>query len=176
MDSKDVQVKLNSFYGKFHSVYRNFSNLNLNALIFLFKAYCTPDYGIALWNHNSTFNSQYFKSFEIAYNKAIKRILGVPFYFSSHIAAELCNLFLLKHHVPFVQARYLKRLLKSPNILIKSQLTFLKSGLFFERACSYFDKAYNVGIGDNDLPALQSRVARVQRLEERSRLCPYFGI
>ena len=132
-DSKDVQEKLHSFYRKFHSLYRNFCNINPSVLIFLFKSYCIPDYGIALWNHCSTFNSQNFKSFQIAFNKAIKRILGVPFYSSSHIAAEMSNVLMLKHHVPFVQARYLKRVLKSPNTLVKSQIIFLKPGYFFKQ-------------------------------------------
>ena len=174
-DTKDIQIKLNSFYGKCHSLHRNFCNLNSSVLLFLFKAYCIPDYGIALWNHDNTFRSQNFKSFQIAYNKAVKRILNVPSYSSSHIAAELCDLLMLNHHVSYVQARYLKRILRSPNTLIKSQQTYLKSGLFFKSACDNFNKTYDVRISDNDLLAIQARVARVQRLEERSRLCPFFG-
>ena len=116
-DSKDVELRLNNFYASFNSVLRDFSQVNSDTHMFLFNSYCKPDYGLALWNNDKTFKSQIFKTLEVAFSKAIKKIYKVPPYASNHITASRCNQLLLKHHVSLVQARYYKRLLRSQNVL-----------------------------------------------------------
>ena len=173
-DTKDVEFRLNGFYRKFYSVLRNFNNLSLMTVLFLFKSFCIPDYGIVLWNCNSIFKRQIFKSFEIAFGKSFKRMLGVPFYSSTHITAEICELLTLKHHVIKAQLRFLYRLLDTKNRLIKINLACLKSGLFMGSLFSFYRKTYGVSIIGNDLQALIARVHWVQSHEERRRLCPFF--
>lgn len=76
-DNDDVHFRLNNFYASFNTVFRNFKSLDKQSLLFLFNAYCLPDYGLNLWNNDRTFNSQIFKTFEIAFNKALKRVCEV---------------------------------------------------------------------------------------------------
>ena len=96
-DEADVLYKLNSFYSAFNSCIRSFKGVNLETLIHLFKSFCLPQYGLALWTSHSLYCKQSFKSFEVAYNNAIKNIVECPRYASSHIAAEICQLLMLKH-------------------------------------------------------------------------------
>ena len=93
-DTKDAELRLNSFYAKFNWVFRNFKNTSLDVLIFLFNAYCIPEYGLPLWCLDSLIKKQTYKTFEVAYNNAVKRMLGVPISTSSHAAAEACSLLL----------------------------------------------------------------------------------
>ena len=109
-DVSDIKHRLNSFYSKCNAVFRNFRNVSIETFMFLFNSYCKPDYGLALWNIPSVLNRHIFKTFEIAFNNAIKKILGAPLYSSSHISAEICNVLLLSHHLSLVQAKFLKRI------------------------------------------------------------------
>ena len=105
-DVLDVQSKLNSFYSSFNAMYRSFNGVNIEILIHLFNSYCVPQYGLQLWTSHNIFHKQYFKCFEIAFNNALKQIVGCPRYASSHITAEICHMLLLKHGVCVTQARY----------------------------------------------------------------------
>ena len=127
-DEYDVKCKLNCFYSSFNSTFRSFSGVSLETIVHLFNAYCIPQYGLSLWNSPNIFNKQYFRSFEIAYNNAIKRIVGCPKYASSHIAAEICNLLLLKHKVGKIQLKYYHKIINSSNSLILLNNHTLKNG------------------------------------------------
>ena len=107
-------------------------------LLFLFNTFCLPDYGIPLWERNKTFRSTIYKTFEVAYHKSLKRILGVPTYTSNHYVAETCNQFLFKHYIAFSQARFYKRLTVSTNPLLKLCLPWLKVGRHLNFNKSYF--------------------------------------
>ena len=72
-DTADTTYRLNSFYSKFHWVLRNFKSTSIDVLLFLFDAYCSPDYGLPLWFLNAIANKQIFKTFEVAYNGAFKK-------------------------------------------------------------------------------------------------------
>ena len=47
-DSDDIKSKLNKFYASFHSLYRKFNNLNIDAILYLFNSHCSPVYGLQL--------------------------------------------------------------------------------------------------------------------------------
>ena len=164
LDAKDAQVRLNSFYGKFNWLIRNFRNISIEALLFLFNSYCSPDYGLSLWNIQKIFNRQIFKGFEIALSKSMKRILGVPVNTSSHAVAECCNLLLLKPHVLLVQARYFKRLLKTSNHILRLSSAFIREG----EINKYLRQLYDVDFYENYLDCLKARLFWVQRHDVRS--------
>ena len=152
-----------------------FSDLRTKTMLFLFNSFCSPDFGLALWNSNNSFNRQIYQSFKIAYVKAIKLILRIPHFSSTHFAANKCELLIFKHHTMLNQLRYLCRLNQSKNILIHTYLPFLKSGLFFSHFNKCFFNSYDVRTLDNDIQALVARIWFVQRTEPRSRVCPYYG-
>ena len=163
------------FNCKFNSVLRNFKNVSLDTLLFLFKSYCQPEYGLSLWNPNIILSRHLFKCFETTYSNALKKILGVPVHSSSHITADICNHFLLKHHLAYLQACYIKRLLRSENLLIKICLPFLKYGYLCSAVEKHFYDAYNVAMWENDLDVLRARIEWIQKHEERRGICHYFG-
>ena len=70
-DTKDIYLKLNSFYSSFNIAYRNFSSINFNTFLYLFKSYCAPIYDLHLWNCTNFFNKSIFKSFIAAYSNSI---------------------------------------------------------------------------------------------------------
>lgn len=166
-DKLDVEKRINSFYGSFHGIYRSFSALDNNTFMYLFNAYCKPDYGLPLWNGKNTINSTSFSAFEIAYAKSLKKILNVPNYASNHETAEKCNQLLLKHHVALTQARYYKRISRSKSSILKLNLPTLRSGLFFSSVHNMFTNVYNVDLDNLPFDILQSRIIWVQRHEER---------
>ena len=174
-DMCDVKFKLNTFYSSFHSTIRSFNGVNLDTMIHLFNAYCAPQYGLTLWNSFNVFNKQYFKSFEIAYNNSIKQMIGCPKYASSHLAAEVCHLLLLKHKVGVVQLKYYHRIINSFNSVIFLNKNILKCGYFCGFVFNNFSKNYNVNISRNPLCACISRVNWVQTHEPRGRFCSFFN-
>ena len=135
-----------------------------------------PDYGLSLWNHKSTLNRCIFKTFNVAYNNVLKKIIGAPSYSSSHAAAESCNVLLLNHRIALLQARHLKRLLKSCNSIVKINIPFLKKGIFFSSVTSLFETTYNVNIFENDLDVLNARINWMQRHEERRDPCIFYNV
>ena len=55
-DDKDIENKLLKFYASTNSVLRNFKNVDVDTLLFLFTSYCKPVYGLTLWNNKTSFN------------------------------------------------------------------------------------------------------------------------
>ena len=158
-DCTDIGFRLNKFYSSTNSVFRNFTSVNLETLIYLFNSYCMPIYGLCLWNHKDTFGRSIFKTFNVAYNNALKRIVGAPRYASSHVTAEICSEPLFKHHIALLQGKYYKRLLKSNNCLIKLNLPYLKRGDFPQHVSSMFRETYDVDVSQNNFDVLSARIS-----------------
>ena len=176
LDITDVKCRLNNFYGKFNSVFRNFKNVSIETFLFLFNSYCLPDYGLNLWNVQAVFNRQIFKTFEVGFSNALKRIVGAPVYSSSHVTADLCNQLLLQHHIAFIQARYLKRVFAYQNDITKLCLPFLKSGYLSMSVTKLFKDTYDTDFWTNEIDVLKARVDWVQKHENRRGTCPFYGI
>ena len=168
-DDLDLQKRLNNFYSSFNGILRQFAGVDVATFLFLFNSYCKPVYGLPLLNHKGTLQSCLFKAFEIAYSKSMKRMLGVPppVYSSNHQVAQQCNQMLLRHHLALTQCRYLNRLLRTNNAIIKTNMPFFKEGLFFKNVLHSFKDNYNVDILDNDEDIIYSRIMWVQTHEER---------
>ena len=164
----DIEQKLQSFYSSYYSILRNFNHVNIQTFLFIFKSYCLPSYGLALWNGDNVFSHQIFKTFEIAYSGALKRICNVPKFTSSHHVAEMCDMLLFKHLVIQNQLRFFNKLKEVNNSIFLSNYTFMKNGLFFSHLFKTFETVYSVNILDNDIQALHSRIFYIQRNEERS--------
>ena len=174
-DSCDVQYRLKKFYSKFNVLFRNFNGVIIETFLFLFKTYCTPDYGLSIWSSSKTFRSASFKTFESAYSSALKKILGAPRYASSHIAADICSLPLLKEHVIVNKINFYNRLEQNLNPIIKTNSFSLRNGLFFKDFSNFFKNKYDIYMNGNDKDALISRIMFCQRNQQRTRLCPFFN-
>ena len=55
-DTDDIAFRLQNFYASFNSIFRDFAHVDKHTLLFLFKSFCLPDYGIPLWNHYNVCN------------------------------------------------------------------------------------------------------------------------
>ena len=175
-DNADVKFRLNTFYAKFNSLFRDFNKVSIETFLFLLNAYCLPDYGLSLWNSKTICNRQIFKSFETAFSNALKKLVGVPFYSSSHVTADICGQLLFKHHYALLQARFLKRVLSSKNEVIMFCLPFLKNGYLCSSAINLYHNTYECSIFENDLDVLKSRLRWVQQHENRRGICHFYGI
>ena len=137
-DATDVNFRLNTFCGKFNSVFRNFNGVSLTISVFLFDSFFLPDYGLSLWNIKELISKHASKSFEVGYSNALKKIVGAPKYSSSHVTADICNQLLLKHHVALLQVRYIKRCMHSNSEIFKLCHSYLKQGYLHGSIVNYF--------------------------------------
>lgn len=175
-DDDDVKFRLNNFHSKFNSIFRNFNKVSIETFLFLFNAYCLPDYGLCLWNANAIFNRQIFRSFETAFSNALKKVVGAPIYSSSHVTAELCQQLLFRHHVAFIQARFFKRVLLCRNEINMLCSPYLKDGYICKSLLGLFKDKYNCELCDSDLCVLKARLEWMQKHEDRRGICYFYGI
>lgn len=103
-------------------------------------------------------------------------IVGAPIYSSSHITADLCSQLLLKHHVSFIQARYMKRISASKNEVIKMCWPYLKTGYLSESLTTCFIELYECDLWTNDLDVLRARIKWVQKHEIRRGVCHFYNL
>ena len=92
----------------------------------------------------------------------------VPKYSSSHLTAEMCNQFQLKHLVALHQARFIKRLRFTKSSLFLLNFYHFSSGCLFSSVLNFFDDTYKVNILNNDIDVIQSRIQWVQLHEPYS--------
>ena len=165
VDKLDIDHRLNLFYARFNWVFRNFRGISVEALFFLFNAYCLPDYGLSIWNLGTVLNKQNFLAFEVAYNNALKKMRGVPINTSSHLVANEQDQFLFKHYAIYNQTRYFKRVFNSANILLKIITPQIKEGFLFKSLYLRLRDVYGVDFTSNDLCILRARIFWIQRHE-----------
>ena len=111
------------------------------------------------------FSTSAFNVFEIAYNGALKKIVGVSAMYSNHDVAEYCNQFLFKHYIMLLQCRYFKRIERSSNRMIKLCLPFLMEGNLKMSVNKVLKNKYDIDFNSNDLDVIQARISWVQKHE-----------
>ena len=168
-DINDAEYRLNNFYGKFHWILRNFKSTSLEVLLFLFNYYCSPDYGLPLWSMKAIASKQIFKTFEVAYNGAYKKMVGTSMATSSHAVANACESLLFNHYTVFIQMRYFKKKIIHPDNNVIRLLNFhIKEGYIFRDLVTIFTEKYECNFIDNSLDILKARVNWVQRHEPQT--------
>ena len=103
--------------------------------------------------------------FEVAYHNALKRIVGAPIVTSTHDIAEYCNMYMFKHYIAFLQIRYLKRILKSNNALMRLCCPLLMLGYHALSLSKLVKDRYQIDITENGVDAIGARISWVQRHE-----------
>ena len=171
-NDSDILNNRNLFYKNFNTIVRKFSNTKIDVILSLFKSYCMQFYGSNLWI-NGSFKAGCFKSFEIGYHKAIKKMLNVPWGVSNHDACEALQLLTFKNFIHANQIKFIFRIFNSsnkPNCFIDKCSMFLKRhSAFLNNIVNIFKDFYNIdNIFSNDLDALLSRIFYVQKHEPRS--------
>ena len=94
---------------------RKFSFAPIEAKIQLFKSYCYPIYGCALWRHSFQ-NS--IRKLTVSYSDTFKRLINVPRYTSSSLAFAMNA----TDHINVVFGKFayslMSRLIASPNSIV----------------------------------------------------------
>ena len=80
-------MKKSVFIGQFNKLLSNFGHLSKNVLCRLLKSYCYSFYGSQLWY----LNSRYFDKLCKTWNKAVRRMLNLPYRTHTWILSPLMN-------------------------------------------------------------------------------------
>ena len=103
---------------------------------------------------------------------------AVPSFASSHITAERCNQLPLNHHVTKVHSKYIKRVIKNHNPVIRHNIPYIKDGFCVGNIIKNFRTCmYGVEILKEDMNVLPSRIQWIHTHthEERTGTCVCFG-
>ena len=124
-------------------------------------------------------NASAIKQFSIAYHKAVKKILNVPYGCSNHDACDVLNILTFNHLVNYNKMRFVYNILKYPTGFIFNNLSFLKRYSVFQYEIEkLLGEKYDVysSLLSNDIDALLSRIFYVQRRETRSSYISIFNM
>ena len=168
-DGDDVELRLKSFYASFNSMYRNYKHTDESTILYHFKSYCLPDYGLSLWSSN-ILSKCIFKAFEVAFSNSLKQMIGAPIHSSNHEVAERCNQLLLRHNLALVQARFFHRLMNSKVSTIRYNFPFLYNGNILSSLVKSFNDVYSIDLSKYDMDIIKARIGWVQRHEPRRTL------
>ena len=164
-DELDIEYRHRGFNLKFITIKRKFFRLPPDIILFLFKSYCNPHYGINLWNLECTLRNVSYKAFQICYSTAVKSIYGFSKYERNHFIFEICNMLLFRHYLVLVQLKYFRKILEQPHGLIYRLFHEIKYGCYINIFNNVFKEKYDVDIRHNDMDALKSRILYIQRNE-----------
>ena len=82
-DDKDIKKQFRRQNAVCNMLVRSFSFAPIEAKIQLFKSYCYPIYGCALWRHSF---ENFIRKLTVSYSDTFKRLINVPRYTSSSLA------------------------------------------------------------------------------------------
>ena len=106
-DSFDIDRCNVSFTRSFGFLFRKFNSVNVEVFYSLFESYCNSFYGAELWlDRKKCLKS--FKQCVVSYHSALKKILGIPRFYSNHFTCDALNAFTFEK---FLNLKCLKFLL-----------------------------------------------------------------
>ena len=166
---EDVDRALKSFLGQFNGMYQRFNFLTTEVLSFLFKTYTTSFYGINLWFEHKI-QPSHIKRLEVAYHKAIKKILGMEVWNSNHDACELMNIDLFKHFLTKRMTKfYFSAISSKCRMFQKLRYHFMFSSQLYKVLKNRFHTMYQIdNLFSNDRDALIARMSFVRMRKPRS--------
>ena len=111
---------MKSFNKSFASFYRHLSSVNVELLLPLFFTFSSCFYGSELWADRSKCIAS-FTQLGVSYHAALKKILGVPRFYSNHLTCSALNTFTLENIMYLKLLRFLFWLkkCKSPCFLFR---------------------------------------------------------
>ena len=107
-DYKDIKKQLRRQNAVGNMLVKKFSFARIEAKIQLFKSYCYPIYGCALWRHSF---QNFIRKLSVRYSGTFKRLINVPRYTSSSLAYAMnatdhINVVLWKFAYSFMSRKY----------------------------------------------------------------------
>ncbi len=86
-DTAAIDRSITELYSKTNMIMSHFSHCNVDVRYELFKTFCMPLYGCALWKYTGID----IKRFYTAWRKCVRRILGVPYTTHCNLLSYICN-------------------------------------------------------------------------------------
>ena len=161
--SKDIERGNTSFLRQFYGFFSKFSNANLSLKLSLFCTYCTSFYGSPLWT-NYTGASKTYRAIKISYHKAVKKLIGVPYWYGNHDTCNSINFKTFQNLVNINIISFILQLRKStsPCIRYMKQYLLFDSRLIYEANTVVFDAYGFTDILSNDFQAMLACIYRNQ--------------
>ena len=116
-----------SFKRSFGFLFRKFNYISIDVFYSLFGSFCSSFYGSELWVNRKNC-SRHFKSISVAYHSALKKILGLPKFYSNNFICGLLNVMIFKN-------------LRIFNLIMV--WLFVCVSISFMRALEFFDYSIN---------------------------------
>lgn len=166
VDLDDILHRRNSFAGQTNHVLCFFNKLDMHVKLKLFVSYCSSIYGCELW----TLNSPSVEYFCVAWRKALKRILGLPFNCHSYLLPFISNTLPIFDEICKRAARFIISCLSSPNKLVFSVARYcvmyarygsiVGSNALF--CCERYQWSYDQFIQNADVCSFSNSIAKRQ--------------
>ena len=168
-DSDDILKCLSAFNRSFGFLYRKFYSVNIEILFSLFLSFCSSFYGAELWFYRSKCKEA-FNKMAVSYHCALKKILGVPKFYSNHLTCSVLGAFTFNHFVNIKITKFIWWIIDCQSLCFYFfKNYFLRSSTFIERFEKMWQDAYEVpDVLVNDRMALLSRISFVQNREPSS--------
>mgnify|MGYP006335670613 FL=1 len=115
-DIDDIRQRRNSFIGQTNNVLCFFNKLDTSVKLKLFKSYCSSLYGSELWS----LNSNHVDIICVAWRKALRRILQLPYNCHSYLIPIMSDTLPLFDEICKRSMRFIANCIVSPSHLVKS--------------------------------------------------------
>ena len=106
-----------------------------------------------------------FKTFKIAYMKAVKSIFQLSPYFSNHALTESCNFLLFDHYIIKTQVAYFNQIFNRKNNFLLTCIPYIVNGNIFTNLNNLLRSKYKCSLIGNDIKAVIARIYFVQKHE-----------
>jgi hypothetical protein len=116
-DIDDVTYRRNCLVGQANNVLCFFNKLDMLVRLNLFKSYCSSMYGCELWALN---NNDIVDLFCVAWRKALRRVLNLPYNTHSHLLPILADTIPIFDEICKRSAHFITSCLSSPSRLVRS--------------------------------------------------------
>ena len=94
-----------SFNKSFGFLFRKFYSLEPGIFYSLFLSFCSSFYGSELWFYRFKCRES-FNKLAVSYHCALKKILGLPKFYSNHVACSVLDAYTFKHFINMKILRY----------------------------------------------------------------------
>ena len=115
-DNDDVTYRRNCLVGQANNVLCFFNKVDMLVRLNLFKSYCSSMYGCELW----ALNNDSAELFCVAWRKALRRVLNLPYNTHSHLLPILADTIPIFDDICKRSARFITSCLFSPSRLVQS--------------------------------------------------------
>ena len=145
-----------------------FYSVDSDILYSLFNSFCASFYGSELWVNFPIHRN--FRQISVSYHNEIKKILGLPKFYSNHFMCSIFNAFTFEHFLNFRRTKFMfwLRRCSSPCFYLHKSY-FTRHSYFVQKVDNVWQCKYGAtDFLDNDLQALISRILYVQQREQSS--------